>query len=249
MLKHNLEFPRFYSRLYALISLEALQGAHRSEFASELQVLPDPVTSMRPSLRLIPPFAAQLLLSSSGLPDYMLAAFAKRLARLALYSTPGSAALACGLIFNAMLRHPSVRVLINRPLGTPAPMASAKLSATPTAMELAGSADPFLPDEAEPEKSRAIESCLWEVETLKSHYCPTVSSLAALFAKPIEKNTHPIDLAPLSELSYSSLAELEIPRRPKEVPTAIYQPVTLFGSGAHPARAQTHEDAGLEMWL
>lgn len=55
MHKHNLEFPRFYSRLYQLVSAEAFEGPHAGAFASELQ----------------------LLLSSTGLPAYLLAAFAK----------------------------------------------------------------------------------------------------------------------------------------------------------------------------
>jgi len=205
MLKHNLEFPRFYARLYALLSPEALQGPHRSSFALELQ----------------------LLLSSTGLPAYLLAAFAKRLARLALHSTPSSAALSCGLIFNVMLQHPSVRSLVNRPIGAARPLAPED-------------ADPFLPDEPEPEACRAVDSCLWEVDSLRSHFCPTVASLAALFAKPIERTTPPVGLAPLADLTRDALARLEARPHPKEGPLAIRKPTALFGEGSG--------SAGLSAW-
>ena len=38
MHKHNLEYPHFYSRLYALLGPGMLDGDHRTEFANELQV-------------------------------------------------------------------------------------------------------------------------------------------------------------------------------------------------------------------
>lgn len=61
MHKHNLEFPRFYDRLYRLVNAESFDGPHAGAFAIELQ----------------------LLLSSTGLPAYLLAAFAKVRAGLA----------------------------------------------------------------------------------------------------------------------------------------------------------------------
>ena len=34
--------------------------------------------------------------------------------------------------------------------------------------------DPYNPGEDDPGRSRAIESSLWEVESLRNHYCPQV---------------------------------------------------------------------------
>ena len=39
MHKHNLEYPHFYSRLYALLGPGMLDSDHRTEFANELQVV------------------------------------------------------------------------------------------------------------------------------------------------------------------------------------------------------------------
>jgi len=88
MQTHNLEYPHFYQQLYTLVSGPALSGAHRARFALELD----------------------LFLSSSGLPAYLSAAFAKRLGRLALRASPSGAALACGLVYNILLRQPPVRI-------------------------------------------------------------------------------------------------------------------------------------------
>ena len=79
MTKHNLEYPRLYPQLYALVTADALSGAHRATFAEELQ----------------------LFLSSTGLPAYLLASVVNRLARLALSATPSGAALGCGLAYRA----------------------------------------------------------------------------------------------------------------------------------------------------
>ena len=35
--------------------------------------------------------------------------------------------------------------------------------------------DPYLPEEEDPAESRAIDSSLWEMDTLRQHYCPQVS--------------------------------------------------------------------------
>lgn len=35
--------------------------------------------------------------------------------------------------------------------------------------------DPYLPDEEDPAESRAIDSSLWEMDSLRKHYCPQAS--------------------------------------------------------------------------
>jgi hypothetical protein len=52
---------------------------------------------------------------SSHLPVYLVAAFAKRLARLALTAPPESLLMVLPFIYNLIRRHPSCRVLVHRP--------------------------------------------------------------------------------------------------------------------------------------
>ena len=41
--------------------------------------------------------------------------------------------------------------------------------------------------ESDPAKCHAMESSLWEIHTLKSHYHPVVATAAALIDKPFPK--------------------------------------------------------------
>ena len=50
----------------------------------------------------------------SLLPAYLVAAFVKRLAQLALVAPPPAALTNLALIYNLMLRHPATVVLIHR---------------------------------------------------------------------------------------------------------------------------------------
>ena len=44
-------------------------------------------------------------------------------------------------------------------------------------------------NEKDPMKTKAMETSLWEIECLKHHYCPSVSSLAkSIFAHDLEKD-------------------------------------------------------------
>jgi len=238
MVRHNLEYPLFYARLYNLLTPEALGGAHRAQFALELQKF----------------------LGSSGLPVTMIAAFAKRLCRIALVGTAPAAALAVALTFNVLHRHPTARVIAHRPRagepGAPSPAAAdaatdaaanggvgggdgeaATLDREPGAAPL----ETFDADADDPEKSGAISSCLWEVDSLRAHHCPTVASLAALFAQPFTRETQPVPLEPLLAMSYRSLARLETRRKLRSVPLVPTQPAALFGGGGA-------DGAGLASW-
>ena len=229
MVKHNLEYPQFYARLYGLLTPDALGGPHRAQFALELQ----------------------RFLGSSGLPVTMIAAFAKRLCRIALVGTTPAAALAVALTFNVLHRHPTARVIVHRPRagepGAPSVAADAaggdgsgepaKLDREPGAAPL----ETFDDDADDPEKSGAIGSSLWEVDSLRAHHCPTVASLAALFAQPFTHATQPVPLEPLLAMSYRSLARLETRRKLRSVPIVPTQPAALFGGGAA-------DGAGLASW-
>ena len=95
-----------------------------------------------------PSFAPQLFLSSSGLPNYLVAAFAKRLGRLALTAPAPTAVLALGIVYNLLLQHKAVRILIHR-------RADAEVIAAPACPEAAASSDTFVESEDDPAACRA----------------------------------------------------------------------------------------------
>lgn len=57
------------------------------------------------------------LLSNSHLPAYLVAAFIKRLSRLALTAPPEALLMVIPFICNLFRRHPSCKVLVHRPNG------------------------------------------------------------------------------------------------------------------------------------
>ena len=92
MTRHGLEYPRFYAQLYALLSPQALVARHRGQFLELLN----------------------MVLLSPLLPSYLAAAFAKRLARLALSAPPWGAATAVALAHNLVRRHAALAPLLHR---------------------------------------------------------------------------------------------------------------------------------------
>ncbi|XP_067862272.1 nucleolar complex protein 4 homolog [Heptranchias perlo] len=140
-----------------------------------------------------------LFLSSSHLPAYLVAAFSKRLSRLTLTSPPQALLMVIPFICNLIRRHPSCKALVHRPIGP---------------QDL--SADPYIMDEEDPAKCRAMESSLWELQTLQKHYHPDVANAAATINKALSNQE--ADLSTLLDLSVSVLFEKEPKKRARSAP-------------------------------
>uniref|UniRef100_A0A8C0KC15 Nucleolar complex associated 4 homolog n=1 Tax=Canis lupus dingo TaxID=286419 RepID=A0A8C0KC15_CANLU len=89
--QHNLEYPDFYRKLYGLLDPSIFHVKYRARFFH----------------------LADLFLSSSHLPAYLVAAFAKRLSRLALTAPPEALLMVLPFICNLLRRHPACRVLVS----------------------------------------------------------------------------------------------------------------------------------------
>lgn len=63
--------------------------------------------------------------------------------------------------------------------------------------------DPFLPDEADPLLTKAIESSIWEVAGLADHYLASVSGLAKVFHQQLTKMGY--DLEDFLDHTYGSV--------------------------------------------
>lgn len=90
----------------------------------------------------------------------MVAAFAKRLSRLSLIAHAPDLVLIMQFVGNLLIRHPALSVLIH------------------SSQAESVDADPYLMDEKDPLKSRALESSLWELDLLKNHVQPKVAAAA-----------------------------------------------------------------------
>ena len=228
--EYGLEYPGFYNKLYALLEPSVFHARHRARF-----------------FRLL-----DLFLKSTHLPAYLLAAFCKRLARLALTAPPGGAMFALALCYNLAKKHESCFSLIHRSDEA----AAAAAAAAEAADEEDGStgpldgnnwedSDPFVMWEEDPSEvgssfsppppppppprasvhpdsqqhahtqSCALDSSLWEVQTLRAHYSPSVATLARAFsAKQLtHKRSPPMQMSDFYGVGYADLFQNAIKPR------------------------------------
>ncbi|KAJ3570848.1 hypothetical protein NP233_g4128 [Leucocoprinus birnbaumii] len=176
MKDYNLDYPSFYTRLYAFLDRDLLHLKHRARFFR----------------------MTELFLNSTHLPATLLASFIKRLSRLSLSAPPAAIVLLIPFTYNVLKRHPALMVMIHNP--------SAGDEYT----------DPFLPDEPNPTKTRALESSLWELVSHGSHYHTAVSTLCKIFTEPFTKPNYPLE--DFLDHTYATLFETEANRKIKKEP-------------------------------
>jgi len=211
MTQHGLEYPKFYEKLYALLTPAVFMAKHRSVF---LQLL-------------------DTCLKSSYLPAYLAAAFAKRLSRLALSVPPAGALIIIALIHNVLRRHPSVNFLVHWEVDENDSNAGGEAGQSKKI-----GADPFNNDEADPAKSGAMRSSLWEIDALRHHYSPAVSRFVASLEEDltVRAKTTEMKITDFSSGSYATVFRDEVRRRIKQVPLAFYRttPTSLFQGSDFP---------------
>ncbi|KAF8882345.1 ribosome biogenesis protein Noc4 [Mucidula mucida] len=92
MKEYNLDYPSFYTRLYAFLDRDLFHLKHRARFFR----------------------MTELFLSSTHIPATLLASFVKRLSRLSLSAPPAGVIIIIPFTYNIMKRHPALMVMIHR---------------------------------------------------------------------------------------------------------------------------------------
>lgn len=136
-------------------------------------------------------------LASTHLPAALVASFIKRLARLSLSAPPSAIVFVVPWIYNLFKRHPLCTFLMHR-----VPRSVEGKSQ----IEENGFEDPFLPEVADPMETRAIESCVWELVQLQSHYHPNVATIAKIISEQFTK--HSYNMEDFLDHSYASVCIL-----------------------------------------
>jgi len=155
---------------------------------------------------------------SSHLPAALVASFIKRLSRLALHAPPGGIVVVVPWIYNMLKKHPSCTFMIHRE--TRDPQAQQLL-------EDKGMDDPFDMTEMDPMETDAIESSLWEIETLQSHYHPNVATLTKIISEQFTKRDY--SLEDFLDHSYQGLIDAELGKDMKRAPVVEYEiPKRIF---------------------
>lgn len=217
MTQHGLEYPNFYEKLYALLVPSIFMAKHRAKFFELLDSC----------------------LRSPLLPAYLAATFAKKLSRLSILVPPSGALVIIALIHNLLRRHPSINCLLHREDGNETHNNDSKAekeivdSATVANISsIKPGIDHFDDEESNPVKSNAMRSSLWEIDTLRHHYCPPVSRFVLSLENDltVRAKTTEINIKDFSSGSYATIFGEEIRRRVKQVPLAFYgtTPTSLF---------------------
>ncbi|KAJ5708497.1 hypothetical protein N7488_008298 [Penicillium malachiteum] len=160
-------------------------------------------------------------LASTHLPAALIASFLKRLARLALHAPPSAIVVIVPFMYNIFKNHPTCSFMMHREIR------DKELAAE---IEAEGMDDPFDPLEEDPTRTGAIESCLWEIVTLQSHYHPNVASIARIISEQFTKQQY--NLEDFLDHTYQGMVEAELGfgEKPlRKVPVVEYQiPKRIF---------------------
>ncbi|XP_034949416.1 nucleolar complex protein 4 homolog B isoform X2 [Chelonus insularis] len=188
--KHNLEYPNIFTKLYSMFEPEIFHTKYKARLF----------------------YLSDLFLSSTHLPEALVAAFAKRLARLTLVAPPEDILIILLFIGNLLLRHPGLKRLIDHPQGG-------------DITEHPGVGDPFLMEERDPLQSNALLSSLWEIRALQNHILPNVATAARFIREPLPSVEY--DMSAALEKTGERIFDKEIKNKVKEIMLTFQRPNSM----------------------
>ncbi|XP_017086377.1 nucleolar complex protein 4 homolog B [Drosophila eugracilis] len=185
MQKQNITYPDVYEKLYNMFYPRMFFNKYKARLF----------------------YLADIFLTSTHLPENLVAAFVKRLARLALQSPTEDAVIMIRFVCNLLLRHTGLQKLIR---------------GSNAADEIS---DPYNETETDPVKSDAINSSLWEITLLQKHVVPEVANAARFInsSLPIME----FDLAPLLDRKECNIFDDELQSKAKQFALNYERPANL----------------------
>ncbi|XP_043254297.1 nucleolar complex protein 4 homolog B isoform X3 [Colletes gigas] len=190
--KHNLEYPNIFTKLYSMFEPEIFHTKYKARLF----------------------YLSDLFLSSTHLPEALVAAFAKRLARLTLVAPPEDILIILLFVGNLLLRHPGLKRLIDHPQ-------EGEISTE----ESNGAGDPFLMEERDPLLSNALLSSLWEIKALQWHIVPSIASAARFIREPLPSVEY--DMASALERTGGHLFDRELKNKVKDIMLTFERPNSI----------------------
>lgn len=159
-----------------------------------------------------------VFVASSHLPAALVASFIKRLARLSLNAPPSAVVTIIPWMYNLFKKHPTTTFMMHRVPRT---------EEEKEKLANEGMGDPFDPDEQDPMETQAIDSCIWEIVQLQSHYHPNVATIAKIVSEQFTKQIY--NMEDFLDHSYASLLEAEMGKNIRKAPVVEFQiPKRIF---------------------
>lgn len=185
MQKQNITYPDVYEKLYNMFYPRMFHNKYKARLF----------------------YLADIFLTSTHLPENLVAAFVKRLARLALQSPTEDAVIMIRFVCNLLLRHTGLQKLIR---------------ASHAVDEVS---DPYNQTETDPVKSEAINSSLWEITLLQKHVVPEVANAARFINSSLP--VMEFDLAPLLDRKECNIFDDELQSKAKQFALNYERPTNL----------------------
>ena len=126
----------------------------------------------------------EVFMSSTHLPASLVAAFIKKLSRLTLLAPPAGIVAVIPWIYNMVVTHRSCAFMLHREIRDFNLLQE---------YEENGMFDPFIEEEPNPMQSQALDSSLWEIQSLQSHYHPQVAALAKIISEQFTKRSYNLE--------------------------------------------------------
>lgn len=170
-------------------------------------------------------------LASTHLPAALVASFIKRLSRLTLYAPPSGIIVVIPWIYNLLKTHPSCTFMVHRK-GT-------------IEKEENGWGDMFRMEEPDPMETDAIESSLWEIHMLQTHYHPNVAAIAKIISEQFTKQAY--NLEDFLDHSYGTMLDAELSKDIRKAPEIEYEiPKKIFMK--HDADTGKEDSLLVKLW-
>lgn len=185
---HNLDYPNFFISLYRLCTVAVFNAKYHGKFLKLLN----------------------MCLRSVNMPAYLVAAFIKRLAGVALQCSAPVIQFCITQIQSLLRQHQQTMVLLHRE----------------------DKGEEFDINEKDVEKANALSSSLWELEALEQHYLYDIAKATVVLRD--SQSTNPMSLPVVMEgtmdQSYAGLIDEVLNKKKKlNVAMAYRKPTTLCG--------------------
>ncbi|MCJ1466105.1 hypothetical protein MMC07_004724 [Pseudocyphellaria aurata] len=175
-------------------------------------------------------------LASTHLPAALVASFIKRLSRLTIHAPPSGIVVVVPWIYNLLKRHPACSFMIHRKL---------KSGTEALSPEEERWGDPFCLAEPRPMETRALESSLWEIQMLQSHYHPNVAAIAKIISEQFTKQAY--SLEDFLDHSYGTMLDAELSKDMKKSPEVDYEiPKKIFSK--HDTELGRNDSLVVALW-
>lgn len=237
ILRFNLDYPHFFESLYRLCTPRIVNAKYGLKF-----------------LRLL-----HMSLKSTNIPAYLVAAFIKRLAGLALQVSAPRVAFCLAQITWLLRQHRTCQVLLHRRAATVSSNEDDKEQqesdeVSQEAKKVAKAQVFELERDEDLESGGALQSSLWELEVLEQHFLHDVAKLATALRDPLSTSVGSVPIYVEQYLTpeyaqYQTLIEADLQRRPKKHAALAFRAPTSFLQGGNDTAAvidssASKDDAG-----